>query len=490
MAAQKKSLARPAPTPSRRRWLLVGGALVLLAAGAFAFHQWRAARQLDLLAAAVPARPDVSHLPVEFITRLAAAETQARGGPARLAAFRELATLYHANGCLPEAGQCYEALLAADANHPRWAHRLAGIYAGYGQLETAVPLWERIFDTGYIPARLRLGDALLKLDRADEAARAYEAVIKAEPDNPYALTGLARLDLKAGRLTQARARLEQAAARSNLAIGADLLASVCEQLGDTARAAELRGRHKSSGAYFDPPDPWTDEIHGDCYDTYRLAVAAGAAAHGGDHATAGRLLERALRLAPSDDRLLLQAAFLAMRLQDLASAQSYLDRAAAASPRNSDVWAQLIELHVARNDFAAAGRALATGLANCPQSPGLRLQLARRLAAAGRIDEAIAQFRESFRLRPEEADPLIEIAQLEFQRERFEPAVAELRRALEVSPGHPVALPTLALHAIATGDERAARQWLRHCADQVRIPREQLARLQTQFAGQFGHPPD
>jgi Flp pilus assembly protein TadD len=214
------------------------------------------------------------------------------------------------------------------------------------------------------------------------------------------------------------------------------------------------------------------------------------AAHGNDQVTARRMMERALGLAPMDDQLLLQAGLMAMRQQDLAAAQSYFDRAAAAAPTNPDVWAQLIELHTARNDFAAAGRALATGLANCPRSPGLRLQLARRLAAAGRTDEAIAQFRESFRLRPEEADPLIEIAQLEFQRERVEPALLELRHALEVSPGHPVALPTLALHAIATGDERAARQWLRQCADQVRIPPEQLAQLRTQFAGQFGHAPD
>ncbi len=483
-------MSLPPTTSLRPRWLWIPATLLVVALAAWSFRHWQHNRDLSALPAALPPLPAASTLPPELAARLTTAADQVRHGPARLAAFTELASLLHANGHLPEAARCYQALLPIDSANPRWPHRLALIYASFGELSSAVPLWENIFSAGYTPARLRLGDALLKLGRPTEAARAYSAVLQSDPTNPHALTGLARIDLASGRLPEARTRLEQAAARSNLAIGADLLATVCEQLGDTTRATDLRSRAKSAGAYYDPPDPWADEILADCYDPYRLAVAAGTAAHTGDAALARRLVDRALQLAPTDGTLLLQAALLALRAGDLAAAQSLLERAVATAPRNPDVWAQLVELHTTRGDFTAAARALQSGLTHCPQSPGLRLEFARRLAAAGHTDQAIAQFRESFRLRPEEADPLIEIARLELQREHLEPALAALHQALDVAPEHPVALTTLALHALATGDESSARAWWRRCADQVRIPRDQLAGLRAQFIARFGHPPD
>jgi hypothetical protein len=65
-----------------------------------------------------------------------------------------------------------------------------------------------------------------------------------------------------------------------------------------------------------------------------------------------------------------------------------------------------------------------------------------------------------------------------------------LHRALEAEPEHPGALTTLALHAIGTGDERAARGWLLRVRLQPRVQPEMSEALAREFRKQFGRPPE
>lgn len=467
--------------------------LVLLAAGggAVGFRAWQNHQRLAALVGVIPPKPDLAGQPAALVTRVTLADTRLRRGDEILTRATELASLYHANGFLPEAAACYQALATAAPTEPRWPHRLASIYAGFGQLEVAVPLWQRAvaLQPDFAPARIRLGDALLKLNRDREATEAYDALIARDADNPYALLGLARLDLRRNAPGQARTRLERALAVSRGAIGYDLLATACEQLGDHARAAELRGTAKSSGAYYDPPDAWLDDIYFDCYDALRVCLAAGVAEHSGDTATARRLFEHAVAFAPREAQVFLNYGLFAMQRQELPLARQQFEQALALDPRLPDAWAQLVVIHQKKGDTAAAERALAQGLAQCPQSPGLHLEHARRLAARGQVDAAIAAFRTSARLRPEEAGALFELANLLLQLDRTDEAIREIRRALEIEPDHPTGLVTLALHGIATGDQNAARHWLGRARAQVRVPRDQLANLAAQFQEQFGRSP-
>ncbi len=459
--------------------------LVIVAAAA-AFFGWRGHRRSLLVAAAIPARPNFVRLALELVDRVNGAERNARNGS--VAGLRELESLYQVNGFMPEAERCASVLSQLEPNEAKWPHRLASIRAGYGELDAAIQLWERAvrLAPNYLPALIRLGDAYLKTNRDAEAARAYARVLEAEPSNPYALVGLARLDLKAGAAAKAKERLEKAAEQSNGAIGTDLLVTVYEQLGANDRALALRARAKSSGSYFDPVDPWIDEMLDDCYDIFRLTLAAGFAEHRGDAAGARRILERAASLAPQDGHVLLQLGLLCRSTQNVAAARQYLARAAEVQPSLSDAWAQLVDLALSAGDDATAARTLSLGLRHCPNSPGLHLQRARRLAAAGQIDAAVSEFGETFRLRPDEADPLIELAQIYLRQDRVREAVVELNKALEVEPEHPIALTTLALYAIGVGDERAARDWLRRAQLQVRVSRETLGQLAAQYAQRFG----
>lgn len=476
----------------RKRWWLAGAVLgVGIAAAAALWWRHETAQARAVVAASLPPHPDLSGLSAELPQRIGACEQRARSGPGRTAALAELSRLYHANGFLAEASRCYEGLLQVDSTNPLWPHRLANIVAGYGQLDEAMPLLRRAvaLAPAYVPARLRLGDALLKMNQNAEAAKVYGAVLEREPGNPYALLGLARLDVDAGRWEEARTRLESVVAQTKYTVGYDLLPTVYEHLGQPDRAVAIRARMKASGAFADMLDPWMDELIDDCYSTYRLSVAAGTAQHRGDTKGAINLLQRAITLAPDSGPLQFQIGLIYLDQRDYTNARQHLERCTALTPNFPDGWAYLTNLYTTLGDAASSRRVLAEGLARCPRSPGLRLEYGRQLSAAGRFAEAIPEFEESIRLRPDEADAYVDLAKVYFQLDRVDEGVAVLHRALQVEPEHPTALTTLTLYSISIGDEAAARAWLRRVQLQVRTQPETVDALVQAFTQRFGRAP-
>jgi cytochrome c-type biogenesis protein CcmH/NrfG len=111
---------------------------------------------------------------------------------------------------------------------------------------------------------------------------------------------------------------------------------------------------------------------------------------------------------------------------------------------------------------------------------------ARRLHKAGRIEDAITEYRTSIRLRPNEAATPVELARLLIAQQRVPEARTELQRALVAEPEFPDALAILAFDAITEGDEAAARGWLQRVANQPRVPAEQRNRLTDSFFSKFG----
>jgi tetratricopeptide (TPR) repeat protein len=476
----------------RARWWLAVAVLVGGVAAAATLWWWHeTARERAVVAASLPPGPDLSGLSADLLQRINGCEQRARTGPGRTAALAELSRLYHANGFLAEASRCYEGLLQVDSTNPLWPHRLANIVAGYGDLDEAMPLLRRAvaLAPAYGPARLRLGDALLKMNQNAEAAKVYGAVLEREPGNPYALLGLARLDVDAGRWAEARTRLESVVAQTKYTVGYDLLPTVYEHLGQPDRAVAIRARMKASGAFADMLDPWMDELIDDCYSTYRLSVAAGTAQHRGDTKGAINLLQRAISLAPDSGPLQFQIGLIYFEQRNYTNARQHLERCTVLTPDFPDGWAYLTKLYTTVGDATSARRVLAGGLARCPRSPGLRLEYGRQLSAAGQFAEAIPELEESIQLRPEEADAYVELAKVYFQLNRVDEGVAELHRALQVEPEHPTALTTLALYSISTGDETAARAWLRRVQLQVRTQPETVDALLRAFTQRFGKAP-
>jgi tetratricopeptide (TPR) repeat protein len=190
----------PSPAAARRprsAWKIGAVALALLLALGLG---WRAHDRRSQVQAYVPARPAGAVLSPALAERLTAAESRARGWWQPAAGIAELGRLYHANGHAAEAAWCYTGAREVAPTEALWPHLLASLLAGAGRLEEALPLWREAvrLDPDYEPARLRLGDVLLKSNQAAEAARVYEAVLARTAHQPYALLGLARCRLSAG----------------------------------------------------------------------------------------------------------------------------------------------------------------------------------------------------------------------------------------------------------------------------------------------------
>jgi tetratricopeptide (TPR) repeat protein len=477
---------------STRPWigLAVAGAIAI---GLAAFVYSRSVHERQVLDASIPMQPDMRALPQEYQQRVQQCEQRARGGDAPIDALGELARLYHANGFLAEATQAYRGLLQVDSDSPQWPYLLANILAGYGQSDEAVPLIKRTIELApdYLPGRLRLGDVLLKVGETAGASEAYVGALRLEPTNTYALLGLARCEVAAERWAEARAHLRKAIAANNPDIESvwNLLATVADRLGDQREAEMARVASMGTRRFRELPDPWVDALMRDCYDAYRLGVASAVASSAGDMATARSLLERAVALAPNDASPHRLLGGLLYQKSEFTKARPLLERATELAPEEADNWVYLIALLNTVGDGPAAERALAAGLARCPNSPSLHSERGRRLKAAGRFEEALTEFFESRRLRPEEPGAYIEAALILFRLKRDKEADAELLGALKAEPENPFALTTLARRAIDASDQPAAAEWMRRVKAQSRVVPDELNELVRIYQMRFGRPP-
>lgn len=480
-------MTRP-PSNRRRRPVWFGVAAVVLT-GAL-FFGWRSFERHAVATESIPTRPSLRAWPTELTDKIAEAEKGAASYLRPATSLAVLSRLYHANGFYNEAIQCYDGLQRLEPREARWPHLQAGILAEFGRLDEALPPQQRavVFAPDYLPARLRLGDVLLKANQTAEAAKVYAEVLIRESGNPYALLGLAKCDLVTGGWTKARERLEQAIKLHPEFIGAlSLLVTVSEHFGDTSRAAALKAAI-GKREFTDLADPWIESLADDCYDPYRLSVAAALAKFAGDTTAARRRLGRAIELAPAASSYHRQLAKLLLQTREYASARQHLEKAVALDPADSEAWVLLIEALTAIGDSGATQRAIVNGLTSCPQSAALHYISGQKLAAAGRHAEAIAALKTARRLRPNEANASIDLALVYLRMDRIDEAVTELKGALAVQPGHPLALGILARYAIDTNDESSAREWI-HQLRQSRVSPADLNTILQQFHQHFGHTP-
>jgi len=461
--------------------------LLLLLAGAISLS-WRAIHQHLVVAQCIPPRPSLGNFPVELEDGIARAEGDAKGYIHTVRGLTALSRIYHANGYYDEAMQCYDGLRRLEPGEGRWPHLQASILTTFGRLDEALPLLQHavVLAPRYVPSHLRLGDILLKTNRPDLAEKAYNEALGLDPGNAFALLGLARCAITRGDWSKAREQLQESIRlHANFIGGLSLLVVVAEHFGDQNEADALKemiGRQE----FIDLPDPWLDGLTEDCYDPYRLSVAAVVVNFSGDGPAARRLLERAIALAPETGSYHRQLGQMLFESRDYVSARRQLESAVTLSPYDPYSWTLLLKIMTAMGETEAIERVLANALANCPQSPELHLERARRFSSAHDPDDAIAEFREAYRLWPSEAGPLVELAKEYFTVNKTNEALAALREALQRQPEYPMALAALAFYYIEVGDEANALAWWEHVRRQSRMPPQTVAALKNAFQQHFG----
>ncbi|HEX5093845.1 MAG TPA: tetratricopeptide repeat protein, partial [Burkholderiales bacterium] len=197
--------------------------------------------------------------------------------------------------------------------------------------------------------------------RADEAERAFNAALAADPGNPYALFNLGRIDFLRGRLPDARAHLTRALDRQpGFADAHILLASAQEALGELAAAQAS--------------------------------------------------LESALRVQPDHEGALQNLGLLHVRMGDLLFAQGRFDdagahygRAAACRPSLAGAHAGQGQVHAVRHEPAEAARCFGRAIELDPHLVHVHVNLGNALANLGSTDEARASYDAALALDPENA---------------------------------------------------------------------------------------
>jgi len=326
-----------------------------------------------------PTLPDLQSGNATLRALVGAADAQARSHPDSAQDVGRLGMVYHANQFIEQAQAAYTIAARLAPRDYRWPYCLALIKEESGR-EREVPdllLTSVKYKDDFLPSLLKLGDYCFKQENPGEAARYYEASLRASDKDSrlQALFGLARV---AARRQEWNKVIEYAAPLPreypHVRSPHQLLLAAYEALGQADRAAEERKVLLEPKLIVVPPvrDVISEELGTLCCSSTRLLKAAGLLCRFGRPDDAIDVARRVVEIEPGD-----------------ADAHHFLART-------------LLETH---GDNPSA------------------------------VDEALAQLKEGMRLRPDDLTPLWFFASFFFENRKTETAVEQLHSLLAENAG-------------------------------------------------------
>jgi HemY protein len=464
--------AQPAATPRRRRrawrWLAILAACAGLGLGAA--QAWRWYSLPARVEVALPDAPAVAGWPPVLGERLAAARERAATRAGALEGVAELGRLYHANGFSAEGEACWRFLRREQPGEARWAHLLADLRRAAGDYDEMEALLREVVDlaSDYSPAWLQLGNHLFKTGRFEEAERAFARRLALAPGDPYARLGLARIAIQGGRQADAQRSIESLVKdQPRFAPAQNLLAELLAAAGDETGAARHRHLGYLAIRYFEPDDPWLNELTEWCFDAKRLRVLATIEyqIERGDQGVA--LMERAARLTPSDPDGYATLGDLFIKLGQAANARDALReclRLAAAPDAKKPavmVFVNLSHAYRLLKQPADALRVLEQARAQHPQAFELFDELGIVLGELGRPEESIAAFRVAIEKNPGDPNANFNLAVALLGVDRRDEAYQALHQSLTLKPTFPQSLSLLGRLELEDGRMVDAEKHLR-----------------------------
>jgi tetratricopeptide (TPR) repeat protein len=277
---------------------------------------------------------------------------------------------------------------------------------------------------GYLPARVKLAEALLDAGTLDESKRLFVALARDPAAEPGAEVGLGRIAAAEGRHEAAVTHFERAVALfPELGAAHYALALSYRALGRRDDARRALARHEQYG----PRWPAVDD-----------PVLASVTALKDDPRA---LVQRGVKLADADD---------------LAGAIAAHEAALARDPSLADAHANLISLHGRARNWAKAEEhyravvALGVNLGDAHYDYGVLLGLQEKWDLA---DEA---YRRALAVNPEHAQARNNLGQVLERQRKFEEAAAAYRQAITSQPGFRLARFNLGRMLVALGRTQEA----------------------------------
>ncbi len=480
-------------TQSKLRILIPAAVVVVLGAitaGWYFIQQSADRADREWVISMLPPPPEEGEMEGRLLYSIKGAFSQIEKGDDLVAATGRLAKIYQANGYLNEAIQTLDLLLQLEPDNPLWPHLLAFLLAGYGELEPALELWDRTMelDPEYLPTHLRRAEALLKLNRFEDAEAAFTIVKIKDIENPHAYHGLARVAIHREDYATAHQHLTKSMQYSRGTVGIQLTVTVLERLGQMERAAAVRGMARTLEGYSDIPDPWVLDLMNFCYDPHQLVSAAGTFAYAGNTEEAIKLAKQAIKYDPENAMAHFQLGNM-YRSENFQEALSAFETACRLNPQLSDAWLFRALIYKDNGSVEQCDELLKQGLLHCPDSPALHLQWGEQLVEKGRLEEAIPILKRSIKLRPQEADAYLALARIYFRQSKLDLARDITQSALEAEAGNPMALSFMVVLGINQGNAEEAETWLKKMELQPRCTPEMRENLAGFFEQAFSRPP-
>lgn len=366
-------------------------------------------------------------------------------------AYGDLGLVYVLYDFLDAAGVCFDNARRLDPGDFRWTY-LAGYQRQVeGRLPEAVPLLERTteMEPDYLPAHLRLGRARLEMGQLDRAEEHFERALEIEPRAAAAFEGLGRV---------AAARGDDGAAvesfRRALAIEPEA-SGVRYALGQTLRRqgdleAATRELEQAGDVPARIPDPLINPLAAEARSEQFYSMQGAEALEDEDYESAAgafrALLEHNPRSFPG-----YQGLARALRaMGDLEGAvetlEEALEKGVAEDPgrdaeTRADFHRELAALSAGLGDEEKALGHLKRAVELEPDHGATRVRYGDFLARARRFEEAIEQYDRVLEVQPDAPGASavrVRRGTALVNLDRGEEAVAEFRRAVELAPEDPV----------------------------------------------------
>ena len=367
------------------------------------------------------------------VTRVAL-EKETDGTPRKAELYGALGMIYHAYDLTAAAEVCYRNAIEIRPGF-RWHYYLGHVLADRGQADAAVPEFETALriDPAYLPGTLRLARLQLERRDLDEAARLYERVRAADPNEAEALTGLARVAFARGDFATAITRLNEALPHAPQANEIQhLLGLAHARLGQRDRAQEFLARG--------------GDIRAARFDSMLRHVQAldrggqehqdrGATLLADGHLT--QALERfrlGVEARPRDPRARTNLGTARLRSGDVEGAAEDFRAALTIDPNYPLAHFNLGTIFSARGEDESA---IAHYRAALRADPGLipaRFNLANGLGRLGRHEESIEEYRRIVEAEPANTDARVQEALALDRVGRRAEALARLKEAARLAP--------------------------------------------------------
>src|SRR5215472_5459334 len=434
--------------------------------------QARDSAAMEFAAPEVP-QVNITGLPRETQGQVAQAYAAARKQPQDAEAVGKLGMLLDSYHRSEDAVLCYRrAHLLAPAAF-KWLYYWGSLLLRENKMGEALPILTSALrlEPEYLPARLKVGEALLGAGKTEEASKIYEGILKDYSDTAEAYYGLGRAKSALGDQAAA-AELYRQACQLFPTYGAAHygLALAYRKLGRIEEAEEQANLHERNN-YIVPPlaDPLRDELR---------ALDMSAADHlewGVQLEQVGRIddaiaqTEKALRLDPSLVKAHVNLLILYARAGKPKEAEEHYKALLAVDPDQfPDAYYNYGVLLLKEGKFEEAEKAFRKTLAISPSNDAAHDNLGYLLEREGKLSQAAAEYRMAIEINPASRQAHFKLGRILVNQKQYAEGIDQLLQPLNpVDDNTPAYLYALGAAYGRTGDSIQALHYLEQAKEQA-----------------------